>query len=184
MAHLSAPAGSADCFLFGTQAAFIHLGLDATVVAVVWAHLLFVLPYVFLSLADPYRALDPRYAQAAAGLGSTPARAFWRVKLPILIRPVLVALAVGFAVSVDQYPPDPVRRRGPGRDAHDGSRDPFEWRRPARQWPSSRRSRPRCRSSPCAGARRSSSHAPQPGVPAMSAGLELERSRYRWVERA
>jgi putative thiamine transport system permease protein len=92
-------------FLFGTQAAFIHLGLDATVVAVVWAHLLFVLPYVFLSLADPYRALDPRYAQAAAGLGSTPARAFWRVKLPILIRPVLVALAVGFAVSVDQYLP-------------------------------------------------------------------------------
>ncbi|HEX2554329.1 MAG TPA: ABC transporter permease [Microvirga sp.] len=92
-------------FLFGTQAAFVHLGLDATRLAVVWAHLLLVLPYVFLSLADPYRALDPRYARIAAGLGSTPARAFWRVKLPILLRPVLVALAVGFAVSVDQYLP-------------------------------------------------------------------------------
>ncbi len=46
-----------------------------------------------------------RYARIAAALGSTPARTFWRVKLPILIRPVLVALAVGFAVSVDQYLP-------------------------------------------------------------------------------
>ncbi len=92
-------------FVFGAQAALVRLGLDATLPAVVWAHLLFVLPYVFLSLADPYRALDARYARIAAGLGSTPARVFWRVKLPILIRPVLVALAVGFAVSVDLYLP-------------------------------------------------------------------------------
>jgi putative thiamine transport system permease protein len=92
-------------FLFGAQAALVRLRLDATLAAVVWAHLLFVLPYVFLSLADPYRALDPRFARIAAGLGSTPARVFWRVKLPILIRPVLVALAVGFAVSVGLYLP-------------------------------------------------------------------------------
>lgn len=92
-------------FLFGMQAAFIRLGLDASLIAVVWAHLLFVLPYVFLSLANPFRALDPRFARIAAGLGSTPTRVFWRVKLPMLLRPVLVALAVGFAVSVDQYLP-------------------------------------------------------------------------------
>jgi putative thiamine transport system permease protein len=92
-------------FLFGTQAFLVRLGLDATLVAVIWAHLVFVLPYVFLSLGDPFRALDPRYARIAAGLGSTPARVFWRVKLPILIRPLLVAGAIGFAVSVDQYLP-------------------------------------------------------------------------------
>jgi putative thiamine transport system permease protein len=85
------------------QAVSIRLGLDASLIAVVWAHLVFVLPYVFLSLADPFRALDPRYARIAAGLGSTPARVFWRVKLPMLLRPVLIALAVGFTVSVDQY---------------------------------------------------------------------------------
>jgi putative thiamine transport system permease protein len=90
-------------FLFGMQAVSIRLGLDASLIAVVWAHLVFVLPYVFLSLADPFRALDPRYARIAAGLGSTPARVFWRVKLPMLLRPVLIALAVGFTVSVDQY---------------------------------------------------------------------------------
>jgi putative thiamine transport system permease protein len=92
-------------FLFGAQAALVRLDLDATLVAVIWAHLLFVLPYAFLSLADPYRALDPRYARIAAGLGSPPWRVFLSVKLPILLRPVLIALAVGFAVSVGQYLP-------------------------------------------------------------------------------
>ena len=92
-------------FLFGVQVVLVRTGLDATLFAVAWTHLLFVLPYVFLSLADPYRALDPRYARIAAGLGAAPWRAFVRVKLPILVRPVLVAFAVGFAVSVGQYLP-------------------------------------------------------------------------------
>ena len=30
---------------------------------------------------------------------------FWRIKLPILLKPVLVACAVAFAVSVGQYLP-------------------------------------------------------------------------------
>jgi putative thiamine transport system permease protein len=60
---------------------------------------------VFLSLADPFRALDPRYAAAAAALGACPARIFLAVELPLLARPILVAAAVGFAVSVGQYLP-------------------------------------------------------------------------------
>jgi len=92
-------------FLFGTQVLAIHLGIDATWIALVWSHLLFVLPYVFLTLADPYRALDERYIRSALCLGARPARVFWLVKLPMLARPVLFALAVGFAVSVTQYLP-------------------------------------------------------------------------------
>jgi putative thiamine transport system permease protein len=30
---------------------------------------------------------------------------FWRIKLPILLRPLLIAAAVGFAVSAGQYLP-------------------------------------------------------------------------------
>jgi putative thiamine transport system permease protein len=92
-------------FLFGAQVALVRLDLDATWLAVVWAHLLFVLPYVFLSLADPWRALDPRYARTAACLGASPAGVFWRVKAPMLVRPILFATAVGFAVSAGQYLP-------------------------------------------------------------------------------
>jgi putative thiamine transport system permease protein len=92
-------------FLFGTQVLAIHAGLDATWIALVWSHLLFVLPDVFLTLADPYRALDERYGRTALCLGARPNRVFWQVKLPMLLRPVVFALAVGFAVSVTQYLP-------------------------------------------------------------------------------
>ena len=36
-------------------------GFDGTFVAVVIVHLVFVFPYVLLSLSDPWRAWDPRY---------------------------------------------------------------------------------------------------------------------------
>ena len=92
-------------FLFGVQVLLVRLDFDGTWIALIWSHLLFVLPYVFLSLADSYRRLDPRYARAALCLGASPNRVFWRVKLPMLVRPVLFAAAVGFAVSVAQYLP-------------------------------------------------------------------------------
>ncbi len=92
-------------FLLGAQSLLVRLGWDGTWGALVWFHLLFVLPYVFLVLADPWRALDPRYAKLAACLGAAPWRVFFAVRLPLLLRPLLVAAAVGFAVSVGLYLP-------------------------------------------------------------------------------
>ena len=92
-------------FLLGAQSLLVRLGWDGTWAALVWFHLLFVLPYVFLVLADPWRALDPRYAKLAACLGAAPWRVFFAVRLPLLLRPLLVAAAVGFAVSVGLYLP-------------------------------------------------------------------------------
>lgn len=90
-------------FLLGLQTALLTLRLDGGFAAVVLAHLVFVLPYVLLSLSDPYAALDPRLARVAACLGASPWRVFVAVKLPILLRPLLVAAAVGIGVSVAQY---------------------------------------------------------------------------------
>lgn len=92
-------------FLFGIQVILVRLALDGTWIAVIWTHLVFVLPYVFLSLADPWRGLDPRYARSAASLGAAPARVFFAVKVPLLLRSLLISVAVGFAVSVGQYLP-------------------------------------------------------------------------------
>ncbi len=92
-------------FLFGTQVLLVRFGFDGAFAAVIWAHLVFVLPYLFLSLADPWRALDPRYARAAAGLGATPSRVFFGVKVPLLLRPIAIACAIAFAVSVGLYLP-------------------------------------------------------------------------------
>ncbi|GIL01695.1 MAG: ABC transporter permease [Alphaproteobacteria bacterium] len=92
-------------FVFGMQLAFLLAGIGASILAVVLAHLVFVLPYVLLSLSDPWHALDPRYARVAASLGAGAGLVFWRVRLPMLAAAILVGAAVGFAVSIGQYLP-------------------------------------------------------------------------------
>jgi putative thiamine transport system permease protein len=90
-------------FLSGMASLMIALGLDGNWLGVGLAHLVFVLPYVFLSLSGPWRALDRRYLATALLLGAGPWRALFAVRLPMLTRAVLIAGAVGFAVSVSQY---------------------------------------------------------------------------------
>jgi putative thiamine transport system permease protein len=92
-------------FLFGVQVLLVWAELDGGWLALIWTHLLFVLPYVFLALSDSYRNLDPRYARSALALGRSPWVVWTRIKLVMLLRPILIALAVGFAVSVAQYVP-------------------------------------------------------------------------------
>lgn len=92
-------------FLFGVQVMLAVVRLDGHWLGLVWTHLLFVLPYVFLALADPYRSLDPRFARTALTLGKPPFRVWLLIKLPLLLRPVMIAGAIGFAVSVAQYLP-------------------------------------------------------------------------------
>lgn len=95
-------------FLHGVQVLFLALGLGQGAgmgVAVVWAQMLFVFPYVLLALRDPWRAIDPRALRVAAALGAGPARRLWRIRLPLLLAPLLAAAALGCAVSVAQYLP-------------------------------------------------------------------------------
>ncbi len=90
-------------FLPGLQSLFLSIGADIGRGPVMMAHLIFVLPYVYLSLADPFRAWDKRYGTIAGALGASPDGVLWRVRLPMLLRPILTAMAVGIAVSVGQY---------------------------------------------------------------------------------
>lgn len=92
-------------FLFGLQLVFVTSGTVASLPALVLVHFVFVMPYVFLSLADPWRAFDPRYEALAAGLGKSRTRMLVSIRLPMLLRAILVAAAVGFAVSIAQYLP-------------------------------------------------------------------------------
>jgi putative thiamine transport system permease protein len=92
-------------FLPGLQTLFLGLGIESGRLSVMAAHLVFVLPYVFLSLSEPFRAWDARYGTVAATLGAGADGVLWRVRLPMLLAPILTAFAVGFAVSVGQYLP-------------------------------------------------------------------------------
>jgi putative thiamine transport system permease protein len=92
-------------FLFGLQILFLSLGLDGSFSAVLLAHLVFVFPYAFLALSDPWQKLDPRYARVAASMGASRTKIFFKVQLPLLLHPVLVTCSVALAVSVSQYLP-------------------------------------------------------------------------------
>ncbi|MEY8881805.1 ABC transporter permease [Donghicola sp. XS_ASV15] len=92
-------------FLPGLQVLLLQSGLTSGRWVVVLSHLVFVLPYVFLSLSDPWRAWDRRYGTVASALGSSPDGVLFRVRLPMLLAPLLTAAAVGCAVSVGQYLP-------------------------------------------------------------------------------
>ncbi len=92
-------------FLYGLNVLFLTIGISGGMLAVIWAQMLFVFPYVMIALSDPWRALDRQHLRAAAALGAGPWRRLVAVKLPMLVRPVMVAAAIGFAVSVAQYLP-------------------------------------------------------------------------------
>ncbi len=92
-------------FLSGITVLSQMTGQSPTLWVVVWAHLLFVLPYVYLTLVEPYRRLDPRWVILGRSLGLSVGQTFWRIRLPLLLGPVLTALALGVAISVSQYLP-------------------------------------------------------------------------------
>jgi putative thiamine transport system permease protein len=91
-------------FLPGLQVAAAGSNLPPALA--VWAgHLVFVLPYVYLSLAPVWRSMDPRIARAGAALGVSDLAVLARLRLPLLLAPILTAGALGIAVSVGQYLP-------------------------------------------------------------------------------
>jgi putative thiamine transport system permease protein len=92
-------------FLFGLVWVLEQINSHHTFINVVLAHLLFVLPYVFLSLASSFRRLDPRFSYVAASLGASQAKIFWQIKLPMLLAPIFIAAALGLAISFSQYLP-------------------------------------------------------------------------------
>jgi putative thiamine transport system permease protein len=91
-------------FLPGIATALLTLPVPP-LLAVAAGHLVFVLPYVFLALAGPFRAWDGRMAAVATTLGAGPWRILLKLRLPMLAGPLAAAGAIGFAVSIGQYLP-------------------------------------------------------------------------------
>ncbi|QCZ93795.1 ABC transporter permease [Salinimonas iocasae] len=89
-------------FLFGMTWFTQYIGAGVWVPVLI-SHFVYVLPYVFLSLAVAYRRFDMRYTYVSYGLGASPLKIFWKVKLPQLFAPVMVAFALGVAISFSQY---------------------------------------------------------------------------------
>lgn len=91
--------------LFGWQAVTLWARIDGAWWTVVYTHWLYTFPYVILILAVAWRELAPQWSHAAQCLGAGYWRVLWRIRLPLLRRPLCQAAAVAMAVSVAQYLP-------------------------------------------------------------------------------
>jgi putative thiamine transport system permease protein len=92
-------------FLSGMVFMAEWLGLSPSVFLVACGHLLFVLPYLYLTLSGAYANLDPRWEALAATLGASRSRRFWRVRLPLLSVPLITAAMLGLVISLGLYLP-------------------------------------------------------------------------------
>lgn len=78
------------------------LGLVATWPGLALAHIVVVLPFVVRVMSTALAALPAGLEDAAATLGATPVRAFFRVTLPLAAPGVLAAGTLAFLVSFDE----------------------------------------------------------------------------------
>ncbi|THB74480.1 MAG: ABC transporter permease [Desulfobulbaceae bacterium] len=90
-------------FMFGVQIVFTLMDIQGSWLGLIWVHLIFVLPYVFLTLAQPYRNYDQRYMDVAISLSQSRLISYFRIKLIMLSKPILFSMAIGFSVSIAQY---------------------------------------------------------------------------------
>lgn len=89
----------------GQYQIILTLGVSPGWASVLLAHLLWVLPYVYLVLKPAYLALPQEQLLTARTLGLNRTELLLRLKLPLLLRPICAAFALGFSVSLAQYLP-------------------------------------------------------------------------------
>lgn len=91
--------------LFGLQVSALYFSSDSYWFWVMWSHVFFAFPYIFLALDGPWRSFDQRLIQTGLSLGKSPWYCWIKIKLPLLLPAVLYAWAVGISVSLAQYLP-------------------------------------------------------------------------------
>ncbi len=91
--------------LFGLQIATLFIAAEHFTLWVIWSHVFFAFPLVYLALDGPWKSYNPNFTRIALSLGKSPWQLFWQIKVPLLLPGLLYAWAVGISVSLAQYLP-------------------------------------------------------------------------------
>ncbi len=92
-------------FMFGAATLISYLFGAYSIIGVVILHFVVVTPYTWLSLSQQYYALDKRLIHVAHSLGASQLKCFFTIKMPLLWPSLMMALALGFSISLAQYLP-------------------------------------------------------------------------------
>lgn len=91
--------------LFGLQVTSLWIGQENYLLWVIWSHIFFAFPYVYLSLDGPWKSYPARLSQTAISLGHSPLKTWFKIKMPTLSGGLLFAWAMGMSVSLALYLP-------------------------------------------------------------------------------
>lgn len=92
--------------VLGSSLATLFLGqnvIEFGTLTIVIAHVMFQVSFVALTVRARIRGFDWTLEQAAADLGATPARTFWKVTFPLILPGILAAALLAFALSIDDF---------------------------------------------------------------------------------
>lgn len=93
----------ATVFGMGSHMFFIEMGLNNSILAVMIAHLIVVLPFAVRIMLGVTKTADMRLEEQALNLGASRARAFFEGTLPVISPGMLSALSVSFLFSYTQF---------------------------------------------------------------------------------
>lgn len=82
---------------------FVFLNITLGLFSVVLAHTTFTVSYVTLTIVARLKGMDPLLEEAAADLGATPWRTFWRVTFPLLLPAIVSGALLSFTLSFDDF---------------------------------------------------------------------------------
>jgi putative thiamine transport system permease protein len=91
--------------LLGMQLAAIYIGAEHFYLWVLWSHVFFVFPYIYLSLDGSWRSFDQGFNKVGLSLGKSVWTVWWTIKIPLLLPAIVIAMAVGISVSLAQFLP-------------------------------------------------------------------------------
>ena len=82
---------------------FLTLNIPRGYVTILLAHIMFCIPFVAVTVQARVAGLDGSLKEAALDLGATPAVAFRKVTLPMMMPGILAGALLSFALSIDDF---------------------------------------------------------------------------------
>lgn len=82
---------------------FVAVGIGLGFTTILLAHIVFCIPFAYLPIKARLEGLDPSLPAAAADLYASPAQAFARITLPLLVPGLLSGWLLAFIISLDDF---------------------------------------------------------------------------------
>jgi spermidine/putrescine transport system permease protein len=82
---------------------FTNIGISLGFSTITFAHIMFCLSFVVVTVRARIQSLDPRIEEAAQDLYASPMQTFWKVTFPLILPGIAGAAMLAFSLSFDDF---------------------------------------------------------------------------------